>query len=317
MRKAYVYKAYGLLFSSELAIPELPEAEGTPDVFVKIGTVPSSLCCSGRSKLAFQAAPQEFLLRLKNIARFYVSEGREITVELQAGGKDKDVRLYLLGSVFGALLQQRGYLVLHGSSIEINGDGVLFAGESGIGKSTLAAGFQNRGYRILTDDVSAIDIDQEGIPYVLPGFPSLKLWKDAAERLGADVSGLSAVRTNVDKYRVDLEASFCNQAVRLQNVFILEKDSRSEIRIDEIEGPDKVESLISNTYRYHFLKGQGIKPVHFQQCVCVANQAVFYRVTRPQAGFMLDQLVSAIEDRIQTNQPVDRHIRATGMETIS
>lgn len=298
MKETHIYKAYGLLFSSELLIPELLEAEGTPDVVIKLGIVPDSLSNPVGVGARFQATPQEFLLRLIKIAGFYVTGGNEITVEPWGVDNDLNIRLFLLGSVFGALLQQRGYLVLHGSSIEINGKGVLFTGVSGIGKSTLAAAFQNKGYKVLTDDVSAVKINKDGIPYIMPGFPSLKLWKDAAIRMGADVTGLSPVISNRDKYRIDIEASFYDQPVRLQKIFILGTNDTSNIIVSEIASIGKLESLINNTYRYRFLKGQGVEHLHFQQCSCVTNKTAFYNVFRPQSGFMLDELVAAIEKEI-------------------
>ena len=298
MKKQHIYKAYGLLFSSELLIPELVEAQGTPDAVIKMGVVPDSLLNPVGVGARFQATPQEFLLRLNSVAGFYVTGGNEITVEPWGVDNDLEIRLFLLGSVFGALLQQRGYLVLHGSSIEINGQGVIFTGVSGIGKSTLAAAFENKGYKVLTDDVCAINIDQDGVPYILPGFPSLKLWKDAAARMGADVTGLAPVISNRDKFRIDIETSFYDQPIRLQNIFVLGTNDTSDIKLAEVAGMGKLESVIKNTYRYRFLKGQGVRQLHFKQCTCVANKAAIYNVFRPKSGFMLDELVSAIEKEI-------------------
>lgn len=298
MKKQYIYKAYGLLFSSELLIPELLEAEGTPDVVIKLGGVPDSLVNPVGAGARFQATPQEFLLKLDNIAGFYVTGGNEITIEIWGSDNASDIKLFLLGSVFGALLQQRGYLVLHGSSIEINGKGVFFTGVSGIGKSTLAATFQNKGYRVLTDDVCAVKIDQDGTPYIIPGFPSLKLWKDAAERLDRNVAGLEPIRRNMDKFRIDIETSFYDQPIMLQKIYVLGTEERSDIELAEIVGMGKLESVINNTYRYRFLNGQGVKSLHFQQCTSVVNKAAIYNVFRPKNGFMLDELVSVIEENV-------------------
>lgn len=296
MKKQHIYTAYGLLFSSELLLPELLEADGTPDIYIKLGKVPDTLVNPTGSGKLFQATPNEFLLKHDNIAGFYVNGGNEIIIEPATADNDLEIRLYLLGSVFGALLQQRGYLVLHGSSIAINGQGVLFTGKSGIGKSTLAAALQKKGYRVLTDDVCAVKLDNQGIPQIMPGFPSLKLWQDALKQLGAHKEGLSPVRNNADKFRIDLEASFFNQPVQLKKIFILGADDINEVRLTELEGKNKLQSVIRNTYRYRFLEGQGIKPRHFEQCVGVVNKTNIYKVVRPKTGFMIEQLISAIEN---------------------
>lgn len=49
-----------------------------------------------------------------------------------------------------------GHLVLHASSADLDGRSVLFVGESGRGKSTLAAAFDRCGYRLLSDDLSPV-----------------------------------------------------------------------------------------------------------------------------------------------------------------
>jgi len=59
-----------------------------------------------------------------------------------------------MGSAMGALLHQRNILALHAGTIAVNGGSVIFCGPSGIGKSTLAAGFRRRGYpNVAGDDV--------------------------------------------------------------------------------------------------------------------------------------------------------------------
>lgn len=295
MKEQRIYKAYGLLFSSELFLPELLEADGIPDVYIKLGDVPDLLVNPTGYGSLFQATPNEFLLKRDKIAGFYVTGGNEITIEPWGVDNDLEIRLFLLGSVFGALLQQRGYLVLHGSSIGINGQGALFTGQSGIGKSTLAAALQKKGYRVLTDDVCAVKVDNNGIPYIMPGFPSLKLWKDALTKLGSETNGLSPVNSDTDKFRVDLETSFYDKPVILKKIFILETDEISDVKLAKLSGQSKLKSVIKNTYRYRFLKGQGIKPLHFQQCVCVANKTDIFNVERPKTGFMMDQLIASIE----------------------
>ena len=63
-------------------------------------------------------------------------------MEDPAPGRDlyeSDVRVFLLGSCIGALLHQRGILVLHAGAIHTDKGAVLFTGPWGIGKSTLLA----------------------------------------------------------------------------------------------------------------------------------------------------------------------------------
>jgi len=49
------------------------------------------------------------------------------------------------------------YLQIHAASMEINGEGVIFPGESGNGKSTLTTGLLARGWNYLCDEFALID----------------------------------------------------------------------------------------------------------------------------------------------------------------
>ncbi len=299
MKKQYIYKAYDLIFSSELMIPELPETEGRPDVVIRMGKVPDFLENPKETARRFQASEQEFLLMVDDTASFYIKNGNEIIIEPLGGSSELDIRLFLLGSAFGALLQQRGYLVLHGAALEIKGKGVLFTGRSGMGKSTLAAAFHEKGYHVLTDDVCAVRIGEDGIPYIVPGFPSLKLWKDAAERLGRTVGGLIPVRKTMDKFRIDIEEQFCERTIPLQEIYVLGEADEAGIQLSEITGMDKLEALIRNSYRYRYLEGQGVKPLHFKQCAAAANQIAVYRVSWSKIHSSPDKLASFIERQIE------------------
>lgn len=191
----YSYHAYGLNIASDLECPELLRGNGAaPDVRVRLGNVPEQLDSPKAQDVPYQAAPQQFLLKLDRIARFLVCNGNEIVIERAPEATDGDLRVFLLGSVIGALLHQRGVLPLHASAIETRLDAVAFAGEVGLGKSTLAAAFHRRGYRVLADDVCTVSLDQEGKPLVTPAYAQLNLWADALEQIGAAKENLRRTR---------------------------------------------------------------------------------------------------------------------------
>jgi len=302
LTQKYLYFAYDLRVESDFPLPELQEVkdEGSPDVIIKTGITPTTLEGVVEKGILFEASKDKFLLRLDKIARFHVINGNEITVEPFKDSDEEDIRVFLLGSVFAALLHQRGYLVLHGSCIEINGDGILFTGVSGVGKSTLAAAFHKKGYKILTDDVCAIKISQTGIPMVIPGFPRLKLWEDAAERLGEDISSLSPIRRKLQKYRVNVEEKFSKDPVPLSSIYLLKPGNNEKISVTEIKDFDKIDTLIKNTYRFRFMKAQGGKALHLKQCAAVARNTGIYSVIRPNKEFMLDELALTIEKEIDS-----------------
>ena len=60
-------------------------------------------------------------------------------------------------------------LILHAATVAKNGTATLITGNSGSGKSTLACGLMLEGYRLLTDELSLINIDSSTVtPFVRP-----------------------------------------------------------------------------------------------------------------------------------------------------
>ena len=103
----YQYKAFGLIIDSEIELPELPKALGETDVTVSLGIAPTKLINPTFVGVRFESSHNEFLLRIEHIASFYVTAGNHITIDTQPNVEFDEVRLFLLGSAFGALLHQR------------------------------------------------------------------------------------------------------------------------------------------------------------------------------------------------------------------
>ena len=61
---------------------------------------------------------------------------------------------------------RKGYISLHGSTIDINGKTIIVLGKSGSGKSTISFFLNKKGYAIINDDISPVTTETDGI-YVL------------------------------------------------------------------------------------------------------------------------------------------------------
>ena len=170
------YSVYGLRVHAEIACPELPfhpQPDGNPDVTIRLlPSLPST--SESLESGCYEVRPGVFRLVVKGVGRYLVEGGSRISIEPLAGSSTEEVRLFLLGSVIGALLYQRGLFPLHGSAVETRWGAMIFVGAQGIGKSTLAAQFYRRGYRLLSDDVCAVTTPREvaGSSRVGP-FPAL------------------------------------------------------------------------------------------------------------------------------------------------
>jgi hypothetical protein len=297
----YTYHAFGLDIRSSLVCPELIPGHKTADIIFRYGVVPETLESSTSQAGWFQAAPGKFLLRLPDIANYLIKDGKEIIIDPAPEASATEVRLILLGSAMGILLHQRGLLPLHASAIKLPGGATaLFAGHSGIGKSTLAAAFRQRGYPVLTDDVSVISLDTDGRPVLLPGYPEIKLVGDAIEKIGQSLESLPRSRTLAEKYSLCFHEEYVGDKLPVQVVYVLGTQAAENFQISSFEGAAKLDAIIQQTYRLELLGPLGIQACHFKVCAVVANQVCVKQVMRPSNSFLLEELVDLLERDLQS-----------------
>ena len=299
----YRYTAFGLVVSSCIRCPELFDAAGRPDVTVKYGAVSTEYATPIHAGgLRSKATPGKLTLEVDQIARFLVRDGTDIVIDRHGDANDDDVRLFLLGSSFGALLHQRGVLVLHGSTIRVGDGCVVFLGRRGAGKSTLAAALARRGYVRLGDDVCAISIGEDGVPYAAPAYPQAKLWLDSLEHLGLDATTLRRVRPTREKRAVPFEGDPSQNPLPVKGLYVLSPSKdRTDIAIGPIRGPIKIRALRDYTYRLQFLKGFDLARHHFAQITHVASRLPMIRVMRPAHGALMEQVAMAVERDLRSS----------------
>jgi hypothetical protein len=289
------FRAFGITIASDIFLPELEAAEGYPDVRVVFDRTPREIPEAFVKNNHYQAAPDKFLFRVEGVGHYYVTKGNRIALEPDQSAEAGAVRLYLLGTAFGALLLQRGVLPIHGSAVVINGRAVIIAGVSGAGKSTLLTALRKRGNAFLTDDVAAVTVDGSGVPWVEPGYPHQKLWRDSAENMGVDVSGYHAILAGMDKYAVPLEEGFCRARAPLTALCELRMENCREATLTRLAGPDKLTVMLKHTYRRWLLDGLGLKVSHFNQCSAAAKAIAVCSLARPKGKFSVEEQARLVE----------------------
>jgi hypothetical protein len=201
---------FGWRVQTDLPLPELQAWTGgdrAPDVLIRLGPVPA-LGDGGRHfspRIEFTETALRF--DVPGVARYLIDGADRITIETAPGVAPDlaEVRLFFFGTVLAVLCFRRGLIPLHASAVEVDGRALLLAGNSGLGKSTMAAALMARGYPLLSDDLCALDVSRPGGPVILPCIPHLKLWKDAAARLSINIDPLAPVRVGLGKFRVPVQ----------------------------------------------------------------------------------------------------------------
>jgi hypothetical protein len=264
---------FGLVVHSELPLPGLAgAAEDSPRVVVRYGPIPPQ---DEHRRVTRDGA---LALQIPNVGRFLISGGDSIVIDPAPDADERELRVFLLGSAFGALLHQRGLLPLHANCVEIAGRAVAFLGRSGAGKSTLAHWFQSEGHAVLADDVSAIAPGEP--PLALPGVPRLRLWQDALDAAGLDTDAYPRSFAGHDKFDVPAAAAR-RKPLPLGACYLLAEAADGEPHgVTRLVGLDASEALIANTYRGSFVPLLGRGESHLRSCVALARHVPVFRAAR-------------------------------------
>lgn len=296
-----LYTAYGLQIDSELTLPGLlPGSKRPADVTIRFGSVPNNLPEPVGKGRYFEATDDAFLFSVKDTARYLVIGGQQIIIDRDPDCHEDVLRTFLMGSAFGALMHQRRLLVMHASSIQTAQGAVLFVGRSGHGKSTLLAALLDRGYAMLSDDVTAIDMEAVPVPLAFPSFPRMRLGTETAVRIGREVASLPRVR-HTDKRVVPVE-HFCAEPLPVHAVYALGVHDSPDIRLAQVDGVERFAIVGNNTYRYGFLEIQGLRQAHFHAASRLAQAMQVYQIKRPESPFLLNELVDRLG--VELGEPV-------------
>lgn len=243
----------GLRLASDIPLPELPpgNGEGPPEIEVRLGAVPERLPeCVHEGPILQVGAGGTCRYDIAGVAAFLVEGGRRITVQPRIPADAPDIRLFLLGSVFGLLCFQRGWLPLHACCVEIGGRAVAICADSGIGKSTLAVAFLRHGHRILADDVTVVDAHAPEGPLVIPGLPRIRLWRDVLEKLALPMEGLEPCRIRMEKFQLPLQGPLLPAPVPLAAVYHLGRVAQERLAVTSpLIGLAAVDALLRAVYR--------------------------------------------------------------------
>jgi hypothetical protein len=293
---------FGLTVRSEIKLPELVQVAdaGDADIVISLANLPPFV---GEIAGNFAATDAGGVLNVPQAGRYLIRGGREILVEPDPGGSERHLRLYLLGSAFGAILHQRGLLPLHSNAMELEGRAVAFMGASGAGKSTMAAWFHDRGHHVLADDVCVVTQSGDGTPLAHPGIPRLRLWRDALEASGRNAQDHEHAFDDADKYNVRMRISDTATPLPLAAIYLLDAPhgDACEQGIIPLTGVDAIEALVANTYRGAYATLLGRTQQHLSQCLELARQVPVYRLKRIWGFEAFEEQANRVAEHARAN----------------
>mgnify|MGYP002388545394 CR=1 FL=1 len=288
------YLVFGLRVESEIELPDCFALEfDQPQVTVLLSEVEGHRIVSQDHPVAFSVDGGTFLFERYGVARFAAVSGRSVQIDAYPDASWEEILTYLLGSVFAALLHQRGVLALHAGAGEVEGGAVLFAGQSGAGKSTLAAAFAAAGFGILADDVTAIHSQDEGL-VAYPALRRLKLWESATRALGMDASNMQPMHSRAPgRYRLPLATSSLKPRA-LRGVLLIVPWANDEVVIQEAHGSRLFNLILRATYRAGLLAPLQAQASHFSVASAVTRAVPVGLLCRPSGAFNLAEMKAKI-----------------------
>ncbi|MDY7031759.1 MAG: hypothetical protein SVY10_07610 [Thermodesulfobacteriota bacterium] len=302
VKAGYSYLVYGMNIVSEIPCPELPLGNGDPEVHIRFGRVAPFGKDAKRKALEYMIEPDRIRFSIKGAGTYAIQKGNQIVVDPDDRATADEIRFYLINSALSVAMYQKGLLVIHGSVIETPSGAVVFGGESGVGKSTLAAMFKTRRYKVLSDDVCVVsNLDQESV--VWPAYPQIKLGDDSVGFLNLDMEKSPGPHQPIDnKSVIPLEKSYRNKELTLFCFYEIGKTDQSEISLKPLKGIHKFLTIMKHIYRVQILGDTAFLKQLSVMAAQTAGNIEVKKVFRPDSTKITGELADFIEKDLEICQ---------------
>jgi hypothetical protein len=250
----------------------------------------------GSPWLQFYRSGDSILLRFPGFADFLVAaDGFSVRCRPAPEVPEGTIAHLFQNQVMPLVQSKRGNTVFHASAVEIGKSAVLFVGESGQGKSTLAASFARNGCRFLSDDNVHVEYT-EGRYRVIPGNASIRLWRDSKARVlsGAAVDIDSGV-SHTSKFRASAgkKLPHCDQPRWLSRIYYLGETPADETSMSPLGPTDGLQRLLKQSFVLD-VRDKAALACQFEHITRLLSMPIHYQLNYPRSYTHLAGLRRAI-----------------------
>jgi len=244
------YFAFGLKIISDLDLPELIESQFEEyDLRITLGEIPPIVWDENSLHNPIVSIDKNNFLHKLPPATYLASNGSRIFIAPNPRQDFDSIRLFLYSNIFAAIMHQRNYLLIHASGVVYKEKLHLFLGASGMGKSTIVAFLEKKGYEIYTDDVILFKLTG-GELITCHTYPQIKLWEDTFDKLGIKKITAKKTRPELPKFGIKINKYVNGGSYKLGKLFFLTNLSDSEkIQISNLNSIETFKLLHQNIYR--------------------------------------------------------------------
>lgn len=216
------------------------------------------------------------------VGRYRCRGGDSIEVSITPGADPAKVQGLLIATALPALLWMRGAFVLHAAAVTLPGSdlGVVIAGPSGIGKSTIVEQLIKRGARLIADDTVCLSLSKATI--------------SASGLCGGYFIGefLGEPR----KFKEVSVSARCHHAPLGAVLFLSRRSEPGSVT--RMSGVRAVESLLLNRHRPKVPDMLGLHACGLQSCALIANRVPAYHWQRRDSAPALSAIEMAMLTRL-------------------
>jgi hypothetical protein len=190
---------------------------------------------------------------------------------------------------------RRGDLSLHAAAIAIGDSAVLVAAPGRFGKTTLSVAFHEAGHRLLSEDISRLQLDPE--PLVMPGPAIVRMREDTFS--GTPPTGMSIAsraRGRVE-LAIDDERRGDSTPVPVRAVVLLRESADDRIQLERVETMDAIPDLWTLAFR---LPESDDRSRAFQQVAAFADRVPVWNLFRPVTMGGLPDVVATVAELCAT-----------------
>ena len=296
------YRISGLNVASAFDLPRIRgrgARQGDPaEVVIRQGPVPGDLPGATHVGPNWRIAGSRLLLDIPGIARFLLTDGREIVAEPETEARLLDIPIFILGTVFGILLHQRGAVVLHAAAgcarRRPGGGDVRDVRCRQVGG--LPQPWRSAATRWSATICAPSASTRSGAPLVNAGSGrQLRLWAQAINRLGLTARRGCAVRPSLQKFCVEPAASRPDP-LPIGAIYVL-REARPP-HAAGIQPANVVDSALlvrRAAYRPLLIDCLGQGELYFRAAAKIAACASVFHLTRPLDFADMPNVISALE----------------------
>jgi hypothetical protein len=315
-----VQRIHGIAVHADVILPGIARAqESEPDVVLElVDRLPAPIAASTRYRAGARndvGARVEVVDDVRGHTAFRYGDGTAFDVDhrvrparvraaIAAGQTLEDLTVYLYGPVLGFLLRTWGRLAMHASCVRVDDGAVLLAGAAGAGKSTTAAALATRGHAVLSDDLTALSLDDDA-PLAWPAFDHLRLWPASAPLVLDEAMQLERITPTWDKRRFPLaDAAFAEAPCPVRAIVVLRErrdDARTIVRA--MTPAHAVIKLATLTYA-NYLLDTPMRSHELMQLGALVRAVPILAVTPPTGRHGLERLCDAIVRAADAGAPM-------------